>query len=59
MIIGCTFHTHSMSQAIEAVQQPAKPAEKLATTDDNHRENNTQSTSNSSNLDSLGQGNLL
>lgn len=59
MMIGSTIHTYSINQSTHPVNPPAKPVEKPATTDSNHREQTTQSGSNSSNLDSLGDGNLL
>lgn len=59
MIIGSTVHTYSINQSIQSIQLPADPAKKPVTTDNNHRKQDTQSKSNSSNLDSLGQGNLL
>lgn len=59
MLIGNTFHNYSINQAIQAVQAADNPEEKPATTDRSHHEQNTQSQSNNSNLDSLGKGNLI
>lgn len=59
MMIGSTFHTYSINQSTQPVNPSTKPVEAPATTDSNHREQSTQSGSNSSSLDSLGNGNLL
>lgn len=58
-MIGSTTHTYSINQSTKAIEPPAEPAKQPATTDNIRRDQHTQSNSNSSNLDSLGQGNLL
>ncbi|WP_428551187.1 hypothetical protein [Pseudomonas edaphica] len=58
MNIGNAFHTYNLNQITQYQQTPAKPEEKPSTTGGNPPENKTQSKSNSSSVDSLGQGNL-
>lgn len=58
MNIGNSFHSYNLNQITQLQQTPAKPDEKPSTTGGNAPENNTQSKSNGTSVDSLGKGHL-
>lgn len=58
MNIGNSFHSYNLNQITQFQQTPAKPEEKPSTTGGNASENNTQSKSNGTSVESLGKGYL-
>jgi hypothetical protein len=59
MIIGNSFHTYNLNNALQTIQNATKPVEKTAPINGDAPRQNTQQQDNDSSLDSLGQGQLI